>query len=335
MKKQASQTPKRSLYAYRLFLISFPLVMSGCYHRGPLDVVTDFIHNMRGGTGSGLLPPAPGTHGAYPFVGDVPKENPEFPTRQAQLAMTEKLEADRNWAQRHAAVTGDLKWPKLAPPPPLSDLAGNMVMVDNAKTQTPPPQKELEEPLPEDLAPQPEKDGSDLIDHHGLPKVIYHPNSHADIPVSRLPVVEKVPKDQHYPGFDIPKGGKDIQPDINFSEPEGILIHFKPLTDEIGNKEIGHLQDAMQKARATKSRYIITGFGNALAADASLDPEDQAREVAFGLLRAQAVGNHLIQMGVNPRDISLKGEPIGDSARITLEPKKPERYLKQGAVKGH
>lgn len=322
MKKEDQKAAKR-LKSYKFFLIFFPLaVLGGCYHRGPVDVWTDLVHKMRGGSGSGLMPPAPGTHGAYPFVGDVPKENPEFPSRPAQAAMTAKLEADRNMGQRHAAETGILAWPKLSPPPPLSDLAGNMIMADN---DNPPSQseKQSEEPLPDEaLEGNEEKDGSELIDHHGLPKVIYHPNSHADIPVSRLPVVPPPPIDTVYPGFPIPKGGKMVRPDMNYADPEGTLIHFKPLTDEISDREDGHFREIIAKSKAGNFRFIVKGFGNALSSEAGLSPADQSREIAFGLLRAQAAANRLIEMGINPRDISVYGEAIGDGARISLEAKK-------------
>ncbi|QCE34781.1 hypothetical protein FAI40_05110 [Acetobacteraceae bacterium] len=168
MKKRKNHKRAKYFSSYTFFLLAFPMMMAGCYHRGPIDVWTDWIHQMRGGVGTGVLPPAPGTHGAYPFVGDVPAENPEFPTKEAQLAMTQKLQSDRNKAIRHAAETGDITFPKVAPPPPMSDLAGNLVMGDNdgtankddkskkkfnrQKKAVPPPPKPmtLPEPSPEE-----------------------------------------------------------------------------------------------------------------------------------------------------------------------------------------
>ncbi|GBR70349.1 OmpA family protein [Gluconobacter kanchanaburiensis] len=313
-----------------LLLMTTPL-LAACQHQDMTDTVTGWWHGFEGGEIAKLRAPPPGENLRYPHVGRTPTQPPALPTPEARLALTTRLEAQRNLAQRESAAQGAL--PTIPPPPtptPAAVTAANvqqsgMTMTTVGQPEAPPvpaaipatspaaspsvpaPSARTNKPAPPPPAPEAE-----------LPAVVA--KSIPPTPPGEFPQIGDLPPPPpQFPGFDLPRDAMvsdPIRPDIDTNTPEGTLIRFQPATDHVSGNPQGEYQHIV--SQRGNQRLTIRGFGAFMSADAALAPADQNREIALGLLRARAVARALIERGVPASSITLRGEAIGDGVRVTI-----------------
>lgn len=296
--------------------------LTGCAHKDAVDTTVDWWHGFEGGVIARERPPPPGAHAPYPHVGLTPTTNPEMPSPAARTALTERLQAQRNYGQLMAAQDGVLPGgasAKSAPAtksanpsapsaaashdttsaaspkqPPDHDASGNGSSMSVSAPSTQPSTREIGMPAVTEFAPPPIRPGE-------LPQIGTRP-----------------PPAPRFPGFDIPEDA--LLPDrpgpaFDLSEPHGTLIRFAQSSDQLMPGQDGTISDAL-KNRTRHGAVYVTGFGDA----ASLTPDDQAASLRLALLRARVLAQTIILRGVPADSIHIAARAYGHGARLSLTP---------------
>lgn len=314
-----------------LVLLTLTTALAGCQHQDAVDSVTSMWHNYEGGEIAKLRPPPPGQNLPYPHAGRTPTRTPELPSPEARMALTERLEAQRNLAQRESAANGALldtsvhsKTGTTSKPTPTFASADQSGMTMTAVGQPDP------QPAPSATTDAPPISPKSSVKatppaqtpsvEAALPQVVTR--SIPPTPPGEFPKIGDVPPPApQFPGFNIPRDAglpDPVQPDIDSATPDGTLIRFAPTTDHaLGNPASNYQHIAQSRGHR---RIVVLGFGSAMSAEAALSPTDQSREIALGLLRAKAIAQGLMDHGVPASDIILRAEAIGDGARVTYAP---------------
>ncbi|QDH15021.1 hypothetical protein E3E11_03110 [Oecophyllibacter saccharovorans] len=314
-------------------LMGLVLGLTGCQGRSVGGTMEDWLYSAEGGEIAKLRPPAPGYNRKYPNINLEPKTKLDFPSPQARVALTEKLESERNYAQRLSAASGPL--PRIGhpnPPPPINTDSSLTIMGDDRPPAPPPAQKVAVPAQPTSVLAQPTFKPGQAVDGgavspRGAAPLQYAPTDRS-LPKTMPAIIAPPPPPIGFPGFAIPESRPDIRPDISSANPPGTLVRFLPSSDQ--PKEGQEKTFARILSDRQGRAVVLTGFGVSMGPEAGLQPAEQQAEIRLGLLRAQAVAGVLMQNGVPANEILLAASAIGDGVRARYEaplvPPEPETH---------
>ena len=286
-------------------LLALPFLTTGCQHRDAIEMTKDVTHDIMGGEITRLRPPTPGYDQRAPKITLIPTSAPEFPSADARAVITNRLEQDRNYSQRVAAAGGAL--PPIGvinPPPPHPQNGGSMTLTSQSAG-----------PAASGPAISRSRSNGPAVTHEDGSTLIYQPISHA-MPIY-LPDPGQPPRPLLFPGFTLPRTILPVIPDFDTATPDGTLIRFQPETDHMDGDQSDTFSQIVAHRR--HHRLVIRGFGTTLSAQSGLSPDEQTHEISLALLRARAVAQRLVLLGVSPDDMRLTGEAIGDGVRVSYE----------------
>lgn len=289
-------------------IVGIAALLSGCQGRSVGGTAQDWLHGVEGGEIAKLRPPPPGFTQPYPNIALQPKTKLDFPTPQARAALTEKLESERNYAQRLSAASGPL--PTLtrsnAPPPVNTD--ASMTLSSDGGSPPPPPAQPIAVPG----APT-----STLTSPPSGPAPLQYAPTDRSLPKKMPPIITPPPPPIGFPGFAIPETHEKLIPDFATADPTGALVRFEPSSDVLTSGQ--EKTFAKLVSERGRRKIVLTGFGVSLGPEAGLRPEEQTAEIALALLRAQAVADVLAARGVPASALLLAAQPIGNGVRARYE----------------
>jgi outer membrane protein OmpA-like peptidoglycan-associated protein len=259
------------------------LFMAGCGPKIAVGTPVSWWHNLEGGKIAEDRPPPPDAKAPWPTIATVPAKPNPGPAAYRD-AVTTKLAAERDLAERHAA-DAPLTPPVIpALPNPQPQPAGAASAALEAATPAPKPATNT------DLVPEPASPTlSDLPDLKGPPAP---------------------------PGFmeiaKIPAPSRSVT--ATPAAPPGTEILFTASDAILQQNQMPTLQDAA--TRRGTGRIRITGLGDAV----SDTPEGQSKALQLALTRAQTIADALVKIGVPREKLTLAAYAFGRGARLTMLP---------------
>lgn len=318
-------------------LITASTLLTACQHRTMSETTTDIVHDIMGGEISKLHPPAPGYDKDFPYLNQTPKTNPEFPSQEARNALTEKLEQERNYAQRLSLSTGAMAQINDFPPPPINTQKPQQNNPDNQQPlqdinthNTPITAESLNDaeiqkyhigtaPTPPQTTQQTNnhaESASLLPTPPDQPQLTYLPIDHP-FP-KRLPEITQPPKPPAaFPNFPIPKLHEALRPDFDITTPTGTLIKFDEESDHLSPGQEDKLAKILHDRK--KRTLLLTAFGTMVNNNAGLEPEEQNHALTLALLRARTLSNYFLKHGVPTPLIIIKAQTIGEGVRVSYQ----------------
>ncbi|MBO1359946.1 hypothetical protein J2D73_09070 [Acetobacter sacchari] len=334
----------------------FVAALAGCQHRDVVDSTLDWYQQHQGGAIALQRPPPPGQAAPYPKVGLTPTSGPDLPSPALRQSLTQQLVQARNLNQRTVSQNGALT-PVIPPPPGQSAAKASGAKTDTgaaqatgkatgaapAKASPGVPDGSLGATLDAAEAPSPPQTSaaapSASSSQVSASKPVTSPKAEtasaktseeeteiampefrelkasAQVGPVVLPEIPNAPPSPaEFPGFETPADSKlaDIKrPDYDLSDPDGVLIRFQPGSDQLATGQ----EPALNKLVATRggATLFVRGAGDTV----SMAPEDQARAVELGLLRARTLADILVKRGVPGSAVRISGSAFGADAHVS------------------
>lgn len=316
---------------HRAILAAVLCGLTGCAHKDAVDTAAGWWHGFEGGVIAKERPPPPGAHAPYPHVGLTPTKNPEMPSPAARVALTERLQAQRNYGQLMAAQDGILPSVASAKPAQAANDINSGLPSAVSPLGSPTAPHDTTPAAPPKQTPGSDTSGSGSSMSVSAPAASNQPSTReigmpavtefAPPPIrpGELPQIgTRPPPAPRFPGFDIPEDAFLADrpgPAFDTSEPHGTLIRFAQSSDQLMPGQDGTFSDAL-KTRTTHGAVYVTGFGDA----ASLTPDDQAASLRLALLRARVLAQTIMLRGVQADSIHISARVYGHGARLSLTP---------------